>query len=177
MNFDSTDIAQAPTVLPSNVYAQLVGQQIPKGDISGQCVTESYEQAVQECIAKVATIVKECRRNNLKYTDPHFDLDDFQYCLVPLSAKDNIDTVTPDKSDDDVITYDVTQKATSTGGPIFWGNIQPASTEAAAAAASQPACAKRVGDIFAKPQFFIQKDAHVKDIRQGAEGESAHRMT
>ncbi|RDW78046.1 hypothetical protein BP5796_05898 [Coleophoma crateriformis] len=159
-----------PTVLPSNIYAQLVGKQTPKGDISGQCVTDSYEEAVKECIAKVAAIVKECRRNNLKYTDPHFDLDDFQYCLTPLSAEDTAAS-TPEKTGDNVITYDVTQKATSTGAPIFWGNIQPASTDAAAAPASQPACAKRVGDIFEKPQFFIQKDAHIKDIRQGAEGD------
>ena len=34
-----------------------------------------------------------------------------------------------------------------------------------------PACARRVGWIFDDPQFYVNKKAHVRDIRQGAEGD------
>jgi hypothetical protein len=34
-----------------------------------------------------------------------------------------------------------------------------------------PACARRVGWIFDRPQFYVPKNAHVRDIRQGAEGD------
>jgi hypothetical protein len=147
----------------------MVGQSMPQGDVEGRSIAASYEQAVKDCEAKVAAIVAECRRNNQKYTDPHFNLDDFDYCLTSLSATS--DTSTGDQDQDNTVTYDVTQKATSTGGPIFWGNVQPASTQEDTPADPTPACAKRVGDIFDNPQFYVARDTHVKDIRQGAEGD------
>jgi len=142
---------------------------MPQGEVKGESISLSYEAAVKECEAKVAAIVAECRRNNLKYTDPHFNLDDGDYCLNPLSA--TTPTAPSDNSDKNVVTFDVTQKATSNGGPIYWGNVQPASNDSAPPSNPQPACAKRVGDIFDHPQFYVQRDAHIKDIRQGAEGD------
>ena len=147
----------------------MVGQSMPKGDVEGRSIAASYEKAVKDCEAKVAVIVAECKRNNQKYTDPHFDLDDFDYCLKSLSVAS--DPPSDSQNQDNTITYDVTQKATSTGGPIYWGNVQPDPTEEATTADPTPACAKRVGDIFDNPQFYVHRDAHVKDIRQGAEGD------
>jgi len=143
---------------------------MPQGDVKGESIAVSYKQAVQDCIAKVATIVAECRRNNQKYSDPYFDLDDMDYCLNSLSATSDISS-SSDGSQDNTVTFDVTQKATSTGGPIFWGNVQPDSAQQDTASDPTPACAKRVGDIFDNPQFYVHRDAHVKDMRQGAEGD------
>jgi hypothetical protein len=42
---------------------------------SGTTTTKSYEEAAALCRAKVEKIVRECRRINQKYRDPHFDLE------------------------------------------------------------------------------------------------------
>lgn len=43
--------------------------------ISSQNAVAGYEEAVKLCQAKVDKIVKECRRVNQKYRDPHFDIE------------------------------------------------------------------------------------------------------
>jgi hypothetical protein len=93
------------------------------------------------------------------------------YCLNSLTATADPDPIATDSSDEKTITYDVTQKATSTGGPIYWGNVQPASADQAPAGPNVPACARRVGWIFDKPQFYVDKKANAHDTRQGAEGD------
>lgn len=47
----------------------------------------SWEQAAEECRAKVAAIVDECRRLNQKYRDAIFDLEANQYCLQALTGR------------------------------------------------------------------------------------------
>lgn len=63
------------TVLPDNLYAKRAAAHAPKGAIPGKNALASYEEAVFACKAKVAKIVKECRRLNQKYRDPHFDIE------------------------------------------------------------------------------------------------------
>ncbi|EAW06575.1 calpain-like protein [Aspergillus clavatus NRRL 1] len=63
------------TVLPDNPYARSKAARIPRGTIRGQNAGKSYEQAKRECQRTVERIVKECRRVNQKYTDPHFDVE------------------------------------------------------------------------------------------------------
>lgn len=63
------------TVLPDNPYARSKAASIRRGTIKGQNAGKSYEQAKQECERAVERIVKECRRVNQKYTDPHFDIE------------------------------------------------------------------------------------------------------
>ncbi|MCJ1421172.1 calpain 2, (m II) large subunit [Xylographa parallela] len=175
--FWATNLAatKAPTtpssVLPSNVYAQLVGQHMPKGEVGGRSISASYEEAVKDCEAKVAQIVAECKRNNKKYTDPHFDLDDYDGCLNALSATSAASSASASETPDDTINYNVTQQGFSTGGPISWGNIQPSQDQQSSPGAPQPACAKRVGDIFDDPHFYEGAGPQIKDIRQGAEGD------
>ncbi|CAG9951728.1 unnamed protein product [Clonostachys rosea f. rosea IK726] len=53
--------------LPNAVYG---GQQPPS-----EVTYVSYDDAVAICRAKVEKIVKECRRINMRYRDPHFDLE------------------------------------------------------------------------------------------------------
>ena len=50
-------------------------KRVPNGVIQGHAAVKSYEQARRECQTSVERIVKECRRVNQKYTDPHFDIE------------------------------------------------------------------------------------------------------
>jgi hypothetical protein len=63
------------TILPDNLYAKRAAAHAPKGSIPGKNALASYEEAVHSCKTKVAKIVKECRRLNQKYRDPHFDIE------------------------------------------------------------------------------------------------------
>lgn len=90
------------------------------------------------CHAKVDKIVRECRRINKKYRDPHFDLEsdlklDLRDCLQSLSNI-NIEEIKPPGSD------------------------------------LKPQSAKRVVDIFDKPQFYIDGPT-ANDVRQGRDGD------
>lgn len=62
-------------ILPANVYAKTKAAKSPKGVVHGEAAIKSYEQASAECIAAVEKIAKECRRVNMKYRDPHFDIE------------------------------------------------------------------------------------------------------
>ena len=137
----------------------------------GRSVTASYEEAVKKCEAKVAQIVAECKRNNKKYSDPHFDLEDYD-CWNLLSAEvEDKSAATDDSPEEDTVQFDVTQRGTSTGGPISWGNVQPVPPPSFGGDGDEgPPCVKRVGDIFDNPQFYIG-GANVTDTRQGLEGD------
>ncbi len=63
------------TILPDNLYAKRAAAHAPKGSIPGVNALASYEEARELCCKKVAKIVKECRRLNQKYRDPHFDIE------------------------------------------------------------------------------------------------------
>ncbi|KAF3388884.1 Calpain-type cysteine protease ADL1 [Penicillium rolfsii] len=63
------------TILPDNPYARTRAKRVPNGVIQGHAAVKSYEQARRECQTSVERIVKECRRVNQKYTDPHFDIE------------------------------------------------------------------------------------------------------
>ncbi|KAI8964309.1 cysteine proteinase [Daldinia sp. FL1419] len=64
---------KATTVIPHNEYAEKAAKRSTKA--VGTNTQTSYEEAAAVCQAKVAKIVKECRRVNQKYRDPHFDLE------------------------------------------------------------------------------------------------------
>ncbi|KAI0206576.1 hypothetical protein F4808DRAFT_447388 [Astrocystis sublimbata] len=64
---------KATTVIPSNEYAERASRR--SNTAVGTTTQASYEEAAAVCAAKVAKIVKECRRVNQKYRDPHFDLE------------------------------------------------------------------------------------------------------
>ncbi|KAL9597645.1 MAG: hypothetical protein Q9179_004192 [Wetmoreana sp. 5 TL-2023] len=81
-------------ILPANVYAKTKADQSPTGLVHGQATGKSYDQAVADCKAAVAKISKECRRVNLKYRDPHFDIEfdlkrNRRDCLDSLSGTGN----------------------------------------------------------------------------------------
>jgi hypothetical protein len=63
----------ATTIIPQNEYAERAAKHSRKA--TGITTQASYDEAAAVCTAKVAKIVKECRRVNQKYRDPHFDLE------------------------------------------------------------------------------------------------------
>ena len=63
------------SVLPNNVYAETKAAKVPKGVVHGEKAGKSYDEAVAECKSAVEKIAKECRRVNMKYRDPHFDIE------------------------------------------------------------------------------------------------------
>ncbi|KAI9644088.1 hypothetical protein NHQ30_007440 [Ciborinia camelliae] len=73
--FKSKTPGKPSTVLPKNLYTQKAGQKATKPVTKGKNAVASYEEAAALCKAKVAKIVKECRRVNQKYRDPHFDIE------------------------------------------------------------------------------------------------------
>ncbi|KAL2074912.1 hypothetical protein VTL71DRAFT_8692 [Oculimacula yallundae] len=164
----ASKISKPPSVLPKNLLTQMVGNSMPQGIVTGRPVMESYNLAVKECETKVRQIIAECRRTSTKYCDPHFNLDDMEYCLTALTAKEK-DSSPPILSQE--VTLEVTQRVISSGEQIAWGNIQPDQANQEPDRSSGPACAKRIGAIFSEPKFHVKKDVHVKDLRQGAEGD------
>ncbi|ERF71854.1 hypothetical protein EPUS_01769 [Endocarpon pusillum Z07020] len=81
------------TVLPENPYAQKKIAKVPNGVAQAQRAVRSYEQAREECIRDVKRIIRECRRVNQKYRDPHFDIEwdlkkGRRYCLEGLEKPD-----------------------------------------------------------------------------------------
>ncbi|KAI0018623.1 cysteine proteinase [Xylariomycetidae sp. FL0641] len=69
---------KATTVIPQNKYAERAARRSNKA--LGTTTQSSYDEAAAVCKAKVEKIVKECKRVNQKYRDPHFDLEsDFKY--------------------------------------------------------------------------------------------------
>lgn len=63
------------TILPSNIYAKSRAAKTHEGVVHGQAATKSYDEARAECVEAVNKISTECRRVNMKYRDPHFDID------------------------------------------------------------------------------------------------------
>ncbi|KAI1655507.1 cysteine proteinase [Daldinia decipiens] len=71
--FTTKTPGKATTIIPHNEYAEKAAKRSTKA--IGANTQTSYEEAAAVCRAKVAKIVKECRRVNQKYRDPHFDLE------------------------------------------------------------------------------------------------------
>ena len=63
------------TIIPKNAYAKSKAAHEPKGTVFGQTTLKSYDEARDECVATVEKIAKECRRVNMRYRDPHFDIE------------------------------------------------------------------------------------------------------
>ena len=62
-------------ILPENVYARSKAAHEPRGVVHGQAALKSYDETKEDCIAAVDKIAKECRRVNMRYRDPHFDIE------------------------------------------------------------------------------------------------------
>ncbi|QGI82335.1 hypothetical protein CEK26_009034 [Fusarium fujikuroi] len=90
--FTTKNPGKATTVIPSNTYTDLAAKR--GNQVTTTTTLASYEDAAATCRAKVEKIVKECRRINKKYRDPHFDIEvDLKLyrndCLHSLSNVEN----------------------------------------------------------------------------------------
>lgn len=123
--------------------------------------------AVKNCKAKVAKIVKECRRINQKYSDPYFDLKDDFDCLQPLSLPSNTSSDQGDSQGTPLqIDFGRNDRAILVG-KIILPEDTPGSRDDDS---SKPQSVKRVEDIFDDPQFYVDGTS-AKDIRQGFDGD------
>ncbi|MCJ1463819.1 hypothetical protein MMC07_002428 [Pseudocyphellaria aurata] len=91
--FQTTFPGKVDTILPKNIYAKTKAAKNIKGTVPSQGAGKSYEEASAECIATVDKIAAECRRVNLRYRDPHFDIEwdlkrDKRDCLDGLVDSD-----------------------------------------------------------------------------------------
>jgi hypothetical protein len=73
--FTTKHPGRVKNVLPENIYAKSKAAHEPKGVVHGQAALKSYQETRQDCIAAVKKIAKECRRVNMRYRDPHFDIE------------------------------------------------------------------------------------------------------
>ncbi|KAF4959782.1 hypothetical protein FSARC_10607 [Fusarium sarcochroum] len=71
--FTTKNPGKATTVIPSNSYTDLAAKR--GNQVTTTSTQASYDSAAATCRAKVEKIVKECRRINKKYRDPHFDIE------------------------------------------------------------------------------------------------------
>ena len=88
------------SILPENVYAKSKAANEPKGVVRGRAAFKSYEETKSDCIAAVEKIAKECRRVNMRYRDPHFDIEfdlkwDKKDCLEGLVTYSSESPLTP----------------------------------------------------------------------------------
>lgn len=91
----------------------------------GTTTQASYEEAAAVCRTKVAKIVKECRRVNQKYRDPHFDLE----LDLKWGARDTLESLC--------------------------NAVKGEDTPRPAKSAFRPKSVKRVTDVFDAPRFYI----------------------
>jgi Calpain family cysteine protease len=141
-------------------------------------VMAGYERAAEKCRAKVVKIANECRLYNQKYTDPTFDLSDYEYCLSPLSTrippekapkgdKEYVDRPKPPNVTllvDDAPPINLTQLITPPS------DRNPGPIPIMESPRLQPQSVKRVKQIFDEAEFFVD-GATADDVRQGDVGD------
>ena len=138
-------------ILPANIFAKSKAAHEPRGVIHGQSALKSYDETVTECRAAVGKIAKECRRVNMRYRDPHFDLEfdlkrNKNDCLESLVAG-NDHPFEPNSV-----------KRVPVSRMSFWSISSVLEADL---------CIK---EIFESPQFTID-DATASDVRQGKDGD------
>jgi hypothetical protein len=90
--FSVAKFSKANVILPFDHQASSNSSKIvpPSNPPSNNVlVSEDFERAVQECRTKVKKLIKECKRVNMRYRDPTFDIDwdlkwEKGYCLNGL---------------------------------------------------------------------------------------------
>ncbi|KIH90435.1 hypothetical protein SPBR_00014 [Sporothrix brasiliensis 5110] len=131
------------SIVPQKAYADKAAHRIAtQSNNGGQSTTASYAEAAAQCRAKVAHIVKECRRINQKYRDPHFDLE----LDIQLDRRDCLESL----SNVCIINYGP-PPSRSRGRRTPSVPLQPVYI----APNFNPQAVKRVPDIFDHPEFFI----------------------
>jgi hypothetical protein len=144
--FSAQKFSKATVILPfaSNPHSNDPSKKPPqpsKPERTNLLVSEDFERAVQECRTRVKKLIKECRRVNMRYRDPDFDIEwdlkwEKGYCLNGL------------------------------GGSKFEVNGRAF----ASPTSNVPKAVKRVHEIFEKPTFLKDKISPA-DVKQGSLGD------
>lgn len=96
--FTSKDSGRLFTILSGNNKAKRAALKASLNAEAPKSAVVSYEQAAKACITEVVGIVRDCKRLNQKYQDPHFDIEYDHMrarigftpdCLVPLGSSKN----------------------------------------------------------------------------------------
>lgn len=184
----------ATSIIPQSEYAERAARRASAKCKAPATTTEqSYEAAADQCRRKVAQIVRECRRVNQKYRDPHFDLEIDQ----KLSRRDCLESLDNERDDHRCFggrgprsgrfsrrrqlphkdRDDVQAKQASPGGVLgLLGAVEKGRERASplpdgdGERVFRPQAVKRVVDIFDDPQFFIDGPT-ANDVRQGRDGD------
>lgn len=139
------------TILPSNIYAKSRAAKTHEGVVHGQAATKSYDEARAECVEAVNKISTECRRVNMKYRDPHFDIDfDLKW-----NTRNCLDGLTVDRWDEVGLAPKSVKRVPVRHylSLLYFSHANRACQE-----------------IFDKPVFY-DDGASASDVRQGADGD------
>lgn len=139
--FSAAKFSKATVVLPQPLADSPKAPPPSSPKPNNLLVSEDFERAAEECRMKVRKLIKECKRVNMRYRDPNFDIDwDLKWekgdCLNGL-AREKFEL----------------------GGKVF-SNLQ----------SSVPKAVKRVHEIFEKPTFLKDKISPA-DVKQGNVGD------
>lgn len=143
--FSVKKFSKATNVLPfeaSSSQPVIDPSKPPEPDHNNLLVSEDFERAVQECRTRVKKLIRECRRVNMRYRDPDFDID-FDLRMEKGNCLNNLRD-----------------------------NKFPVNGRAFANPTSQvPKSVKRVHEIFDKPVFLTDKKLSPADVKQGSLGD------
>lgn len=136
-----TVLPPSPSYNPLNTPSPASGDTGSELDKKNVLVSQDYERAVEECRARVQKLIKECKRLNMRYRDPTFDIDwdlkwERGHCLNGLRET----------------TFSIDGRVFSEATP----NI--------------PKAVKRVHEIFDSPTF-LKNEPVPSDVRQGGLGD------
>lgn len=84
-------------MIPKSKTSSKIAQGSTNVKSANGSTARSYEEAAELCKAKVEKIVKECRRINQKYRDPHFDLE-FDLKMGQNNCLTGLDNEKPEES-------------------------------------------------------------------------------
>lgn len=179
----------ATSVIPQNECAERAAKRASaKSKAPAKTTQQSYEEAAEQCRRKVAQIVKECRRVNQKYRDPHFDLElDLKFgrrdCLDSLDNERNGNSrrrqVGGRRGRDSPLKDRLAAREKAPppkSGSSVMGLLSAVDRETTSPTDGdrenvfRPTAVKRVVDIFDNPQFFINGPT-ANDVRQGRDGD------
>lgn len=91
-----TKSSAATSIIPQDEFAERAARRASaKCAAPAKTTEQSYSGAVEQCRRKVAQIVRECRRVNSKYKDPHFDLE----IDLKLNRRDCLDSLDNERDD------------------------------------------------------------------------------
>ncbi|KAL8393228.1 hypothetical protein RB595_003137 [Gaeumannomyces hyphopodioides] len=171
--FSARTPGKATRLLPQKEYGA-GSRRSSKGVGSTQQTQASYEEAAAHCRAKVAQIVKESRRVNQRYRDPHFDLElDLQLGMRDcLESLDNIKAAAPPRRPGPSNRGGAQEQGQQQQQPAGEGDPRSQAPPSGRRRLGgfepgfNPMAVHRVVDIFDKPQFYIDGPT-ANDVRQG----------